>query len=172
MNTSIFDSLREVEAASVVAFNEATILLERFLKQKAKIDWLKEGDSNSAYFHKTVRSRTSRSRIDVIMNNEGTVFKNDHVADVFVSHYVNFLGEAGHTSGFDGEDLFQSRLADQDALNMVRPISRQEVKDSMFAMGYDKSLGPDGYSDAFFKKAWHVVEKDVIDAVSEIFSQW
>ncbi|GJS32797.1 RNA-directed DNA polymerase, eukaryota [Tanacetum coccineum] len=102
------------------------------------------------------------------MNNEGTLFENDHVADVFVSHYVNFLGEAGHTSGFDGEDLFQSRIADQDALNMVRPISRQEVKDSMFAMGYDKSLGPDGYSDAFFKKAWHVVEKDVIDAIFSI----
>ncbi|GJT31865.1 hypothetical protein Tco_0922284 [Tanacetum coccineum] len=135
--------------------------------REAKIDWLKEGDSNSAYFYKTVRSRTSRSRIDVIMNNEGTLFENDHVADVFVSHYVNFLGEGGHTSGFDGEDLFQSRLADQDALNMVWPISRQEVKDAMFAMGNDKSPGPDSYLAAFFKEAWDIMEKDVIDTVSE-----
>nr|GEW43820.1 hypothetical protein [Tanacetum cinerariifolium] len=110
-------SLREVEAAYVVAFNKSTILLKR----------------------------------------------------VFVSHYVNFLGEAGHTSGFDGDDLFQSRLADQDALNMVHPISRQEVKDAMFAMGNDKSPGPDGYSAAFFKEAWDIVEKNVIDAVSEFF---
>nr|GEV52750.1 hypothetical protein [Tanacetum cinerariifolium] len=83
--------LCEVETASIVAFNEAIILLE---------------------------------------------------SCVFVSYYVNFLREAGHTSGFDGEDMFQSRLADQDALNMVRPISHQEVKDAMFVMGNDKSPGP------------------------------
>nr|GEV80291.1 sugar transport protein 13 [Tanacetum cinerariifolium] len=58
-------NLREKEAACVVDFNQAVLVEERFLKQKAKIHWLKEGDSNSAYFHKTVKNRVSRSRIDV-----------------------------------------------------------------------------------------------------------
>ncbi|GKF21780.1 hypothetical protein Tco_0070418 [Tanacetum coccineum] len=48
--------LREREASCVVEFNEAVLLEERFRKQKAKIQWLKEGDSNSAYFHKAVKS--------------------------------------------------------------------------------------------------------------------
>ncbi|GJR90953.1 sugar transport protein 13, partial [Tanacetum coccineum] len=41
---------------------------------------LKEGDSNSAYFHKTVKIRVSRSRTDVVTNMEGTLFENDKVA--------------------------------------------------------------------------------------------
>ncbi|GKC39342.1 sugar transport protein 13, partial [Tanacetum coccineum] len=48
-------NLREREATCVADFNQAILEEERFLKQKAKIQWLKEGDSNSAYFHKSVK---------------------------------------------------------------------------------------------------------------------
>ncbi|GJV42095.1 RNA-directed DNA polymerase, eukaryota, reverse transcriptase zinc-binding domain protein [Tanacetum coccineum] len=52
--------LREIEAANVVAFNQAVLDEEMFLKQKAKISWLKDGDSNTAYFHKSVKSEFSK----------------------------------------------------------------------------------------------------------------
>nr|GEW43702.1 hypothetical protein [Tanacetum cinerariifolium] len=77
--------LREQEVSCVNAYNEALILQERFLKQRAKIQWLKEGDSNSAYFHKAVKSRVSRSRIDVVTNSCGTAFENDQVKEAMFS---------------------------------------------------------------------------------------
>ncbi|GJT14868.1 RNA-directed DNA polymerase, eukaryota, reverse transcriptase zinc-binding domain protein [Tanacetum coccineum] len=77
-------SLREDEAATVIAFNEALVIKEKFLKQKAKIAWLKEGDSNSAYFHKAIKSRISRSRIDVVTDAEGVVFQNDNLRNSFI----------------------------------------------------------------------------------------
>ncbi|GKC66314.1 RNA-directed DNA polymerase, eukaryota, reverse transcriptase zinc-binding domain protein, partial [Tanacetum coccineum] len=85
--------LREEEATYVQAFNDAIIEEERFMKQKAKIQWLREGDSNSAYFHKAVKGRVSRSRINVVTNSLGNVFYNDQVAGAFVSHYEEFLGQ-------------------------------------------------------------------------------
>ncbi|GKC55430.1 hypothetical protein Tco_1078175, partial [Tanacetum coccineum] len=88
-------SIREEEAAAVVAFNEAVLIEEKFLKQNAKITWLKEGDSNTAYFHKMVKSRVSRSRIDVVTDINGAVFQNDDVANAFINHYEVFLGHAG-----------------------------------------------------------------------------
>ncbi|GJS99162.1 sugar transport protein 13 [Tanacetum coccineum] len=90
--------LREIEAANVVAFNQAVLDEEMFLKQKAKISWLKDGDSNTAYFHKSVKSRVSRSRIDVISNSDGIIFANDKVPDAFVAHYEAFLGQTGYTN--------------------------------------------------------------------------
>ena len=102
--------LREAEAKCVVEFNQAVILEERLLKQKAKVQWLAEGDANSAYFHKAVKSRMSRSRIDVITNSEGVVFQNSSVPDAFVSHYEAFLGCTGETGPFNSDDLFKSCL--------------------------------------------------------------
>ncbi|GKC95261.1 sugar transport protein 13 [Tanacetum coccineum] len=45
-------TIREDEAIYLQAFNDALLTEERFLKQKAKIEWLNLGDSNIAYFHK------------------------------------------------------------------------------------------------------------------------
>ncbi|GKD09462.1 reverse transcriptase domain, reverse transcriptase zinc-binding domain protein [Tanacetum coccineum] len=162
-------TLREAEAKCVVEFNQAVLLEERLLKQKAKVQWLAEGDANSAYFHKAVKSRTSRSRIDVITNSEGVVFQNSSVPDAFVSHYEAFLGCTGETGPFNSVDLFKSRLNEQDALYMVREVSFQEVKDALFSMGDDKSPGPDGFTAAFFKETWSVTGNDVYNAVCEFF---
>ncbi|GJX28851.1 hypothetical protein Tco_0236930 [Tanacetum coccineum] len=143
---------------------------EKFLKQKSKIDWLKEGDSNSAYFHKAVKSRVSRSRIDVVTNADGIMFENDNVADAFVSHYESFLGQPGTTSGFNDFDLFRVKLDEQEAIDMTRTVSRQEVKSALFSMGNDKAPGPDGYTAAFFKDSWDIVADDFVAAVCEFFT--
>nr|GEY78953.1 putative RNA-directed DNA polymerase, eukaryota, reverse transcriptase zinc-binding domain protein [Tanacetum cinerariifolium] len=39
----------------------------------------------------------------------------------------------------------------------------------MFSMGNEKSPGPDGFTDDFFKEAWDIVGNDVILAVREFF---
>ncbi|GJR20775.1 hypothetical protein Tco_0969302 [Tanacetum coccineum] len=161
--------LREREASCVVEFNEAVLLEERFLKQKAKIQWIKDGDSNSAYFHKAVKSHTSRSRIDAVTNSEGVVFENDMVPNAFVVHYESFLGLAGETHGFNVINLFNSCLNEQEANDMVRNVTAQEVKEAFFSIGDDKSPGPDGFSAAFFKEAWNVVANDVTNAICEFF---
>ena len=44
-------SIREEEACYLNAYNDAILIEEQFLKQKAKVEWLRVGDSNSAYFH-------------------------------------------------------------------------------------------------------------------------
>ncbi|GKD39484.1 zinc finger, CCHC-type containing protein [Tanacetum coccineum] len=58
--------LCEEEAIYLKAFNQAVLDEERFLKQKVKIEWLAVGDSNSSYFHKSVKSRVQRNRIEVV----------------------------------------------------------------------------------------------------------
>ncbi|GJV12664.1 hypothetical protein Tco_1354205 [Tanacetum coccineum] len=161
--------LREREASCIVEFNQAILTEERFLKQKAKIQWLKEGDSNSSYFHKVVKSRVSRNRIDVVTSSDGTVFENDLVHDAFVKHYELFLGQVGETSEFCTDNLFKTCLNDQEALEMVRDVTDKEIKDALFSIGDDKSPGPDGFSAAFFKEAWIVIGQDIYNAVREFF---
>ncbi|GJY80402.1 RNA-directed DNA polymerase, eukaryota, reverse transcriptase zinc-binding domain protein [Tanacetum coccineum] len=85
-----------------------------------------------------------RREIDVVTNAEGVVFANDAVPDVFVSHYEAFLGLAGEMHRFNTTNLFKTCLNEQVATDMIRNVTTQEVKEALFSIGDDKSLGPDG----------------------------
>ncbi|GJR80293.1 putative RNA-directed DNA polymerase [Tanacetum coccineum] len=144
--------LRDEEAVYLQAFIEAKLDEERFLKQKAKIEWLDVGDSNSAYFHKSVKSRNHRGRIDVILNSDNIEVTGPNVADVFVSHYEMFLGSDLICQDLNSDALFVKQVSADSCTNMVRPVSDEEIKVAMFSIGDDRAPGPDGYSSAFFKK--------------------
>ncbi|GJY27406.1 reverse transcriptase domain-containing protein [Tanacetum coccineum] len=118
---------------------------------------------------RSFKSRISRSRIDVVTSDDGMVYENDKVAEAFVHHYKMFLGQPGDTTYFCANDLFRCRLEENEALDMTRPVTRQEVKSALFSMGNDKSPGPDGYTAAFFKESWDIVADDFVAAVCEFF---
>nr|XP_043639249.1 uncharacterized protein LOC122610319 [Erigeron canadensis] len=161
--------LREEAVVYLKAYNEAVLDEERFLKQKAKVNWLNVGDSNSAYFHKVVKSQAARSRIDSVLDSQGVRCDGDKVPNIFVDHYVNFLGKAGSTQPLNAQGLFTKRLTQDQKLHMVREVFDEEVKNAIFSMGDDKAPGPDGYSVGFFKGAWSIVGNDVVRAVKIFF---
>ncbi|GJV95333.1 reverse transcriptase domain-containing protein [Tanacetum coccineum] len=162
-------SLREEEVVYVQAFSEAKLDEERFLKQKAKIEWLEVGDSNSAYFHKLVKSRIHRGRIDVIMNSDNIEVTGSNVADVFVSHYQMFLGSDMVCDNLNMDGLFLKKVSADSFSNMVRPVTDEEIKAVMFSIGDERAPGPDGFSSAFFKKGWDIVGLDVCHAIRDYF---
>ncbi|XP_071729255.1 uncharacterized protein [Rutidosis leptorrhynchoides] len=51
------------------AFNDAILDEERFLQQKAKIEWLRVWDNNTSYFHKVVKGKQHRNHILSVEDN-------------------------------------------------------------------------------------------------------
>ncbi|GKC68299.1 hypothetical protein Tco_1100897 [Tanacetum coccineum] len=145
-------TIREDETEYLQAFTDALLTEECFLKQKAKIEWLRVSDSNTAYFHMVVKSRASRNRIDSITAPSGTCIDGDQVPMAFIDHYMAFLGQKEDTHPFNSNDLFCNKLSDNAANHMIRAVSSQEVCDDIFSMGNDKSPGPDGYTAAFLRR--------------------
>ncbi|GKA89536.1 hypothetical protein Tco_0811348 [Tanacetum coccineum] len=111
--------LREEEAAYVHAFNEAKLDEERFLKQKAKVDWLEAGDANTTYFHKTIKSRNHRSRIEVIRDANGVEYTGLSVPKAFVNHYKDFLGTDMLCDDMDSTDLFLKQVSESSYNDMI-----------------------------------------------------
>lgn len=66
--------------------------------------------------------------------------------------------------------MFSKRLAPGVSNNMVRPITKDEIKATMFDIGEDKSPGSDGFTSAFFKSCWDNIGEEVCDAIFEFFA--
>ncbi|GJU93138.1 sodium/hydrogen exchanger 6 [Tanacetum coccineum] len=148
--------LREEHAHYLLAFKEAQLDEERFLKQKAKVEWLKAGDSNTAYFHRIMKNKCAKNRIDMVSDSSNTLYDGNHVTYAFVNHYDQFLETEGVTNHLDDHYLYTRVLDTIKANFMVRGVTDIEVKNVNFSMGDNKAPGPDGFTTAFFKKAWDV----------------
>ncbi|GJZ26819.1 RNA-directed DNA polymerase, eukaryota [Tanacetum coccineum] len=49
-------------------------------------------------------------------------------------------------------------------------VSKEEIKRAVWDCGTDKSPGPDGFTFAFYRRFWKVIEKDVVDVVTYFFT--
>ncbi|GJS33012.1 retrovirus-related pol polyprotein from transposon TNT 1-94 [Tanacetum coccineum] len=162
-------NLHEEEAIYVQAFTDSKINEERFLKQKAKIEWLEVGDSNSTFFHKSVKSRNRSSHIKVIRGADNVEVTGPHVADTFVDHYQQFLGTSMACEGPITDGLFTNVISADTRLYMIWMVTNDEIKYAIFNIGEYRALGPDGFTFSFFKKSWEVVGNDIYNAVKDFF---
>ncbi|GKA38509.1 sodium/hydrogen exchanger 6 [Tanacetum coccineum] len=106
----------------------------------------------------------------MVSDSSNALYDGNQVPDPFVNHYDQFLGTKGVTNHLDDHDLYTHVLDTTKADFMVRDVTDIEVKNVIFSMGDDKAPGPDGFTAAFFKKAWDVVGGDITCAIRDFFS--
>ncbi|KAE8697209.1 hypothetical protein F3Y22_tig00110627pilonHSYRG00065 [Hibiscus syriacus] len=110
-----------------------------FLKQKSKIQWLKEGDKCSKLFSSALALKHKRDTIRILVDDYGNRLESfDSMSTEVINYFTNLIGT------IDNEDAF-------------------------FRQGNDKYHRPDGYTPLFFKKAWHIIGEDATSAVRYFF---
>ncbi|GJY19322.1 hypothetical protein Tco_0390813 [Tanacetum coccineum] len=139
--------LRVEESRYIHDYVEAVKDAEKLLYQKAKIKWMKVGDKNDAYFHRVLKSRNHKSRINVVKDVQGNFFQGEEVAGQFVKHFNNFLGIEVPVKDFGPFlPLIRKKLSPTDADFIVREVCDEEINEALFQIDVNKDLGPDGYS--------------------------
>ncbi|GJY76478.1 hypothetical protein Tco_0481594, partial [Tanacetum coccineum] len=109
-------------------YHEAVIDEEKLLFQKAKVEWLCEGDKNSAYFHKLIKGKKQRNRIVSILDKNRNMVEGDYVAKQFAEHYKEFLGQEKQVDDiFSMQGIFTKTLSVEEALCMVREVTNNEI---------------------------------------------
>ncbi|GJV42615.1 hypothetical protein Tco_1421055 [Tanacetum coccineum] len=164
--------LRIEESNALKEYCKAVCDEEKFLYQQAKIDWLKDGDRNSKFFHAYLKSRRNKSRISMINNEIGESFSEEKVPEQFVMHFKKFLRKAQPTQLKLLENIsFDKFVSENDAEWMIRPVSTEEIKRAMFDIDGNRAPWPDGFSSKFYKQSWEFIGKDVCDNVQDFFNK-
>ncbi|CAA7058158.1 unnamed protein product [Microthlaspi erraticum] len=142
---------------------------DAFHRQKSRVTWLKDGDSNSAYFHRVAAGRKVLNHIHYLVDENGDRVESDQgIRSHCVNHFQNFLGGDVGEKMFVQEDidlLLLYRCTSEQKAFLQAEFSSEDIKEAFFYLPRNKSCGPDGYSAEFFTESWNIVGPEVIEAV-------
>ncbi|XP_074318485.1 uncharacterized protein LOC141655295 [Silene latifolia] len=144
---------------------------DSFLQQKAKTQWLSEGDSNTAYFHSAIKSRT-RNKIVQIEDQRGNLCTDTvSIQRAFLNFYQDLLGSQKGTEQVRSTVLQTGPFCNEGHIaSLLTPVTKEEIKGVVFAIPKDKAPGPDGYTSGFFRDSWDIVGDDICSAIMEFFT--
>ncbi|KAL2933787.1 hypothetical protein RDABS01_016906 [Bienertia sinuspersici] len=130
------------------------------------------GDSNSKIFYNNLKARSSRNTINRIMDNRGNWLKDmNDITEAFTEFYKNLLsGREARTQVKPEVMQLGVRLTDQHKELLSCKFTDKEIKQAMFSIPSNKAPGLDGYNSQFFKTAWPIVGKDIIQAITDFFA--
>lgn len=60
---------------------------------------------------------------------------------------------------------FERLVSHEDACNLIRFVTRDEIVEALSTIHSSKAPGPDGYNSLFFKSAWSVVGDDFVASI-------
>lgn len=135
-----------------VAYREEIIM-----RQRSRIKWLSEGDSNTQYFQKKASARRAKNRITQLQRPDGSVSSDpNELVGMATDFYTNLYTSEG-TIGI--EELLShipSRVDDDMNARLNAPYRREEIKEAFFHMFPTKAPGPDGFPANFFQRHWEL----------------
>ncbi|KAK8692611.1 hypothetical protein V6N13_076067 [Hibiscus sabdariffa] len=122
---------------------------EKFLRQKSRIQYVKEGDQNSAYFFRYVTARQKANMVQVLSDENGRRLESfEAISSELIKHFQNSFGvvDPNVTAISDSllKEILGVELSTEMADSLIPPITRKEIKDVLFAMNGNKAPGPDG----------------------------
>ncbi|XP_018473851.2 uncharacterized protein LOC108845081 [Raphanus sativus] len=150
---------------------------ESYFRQKSRINWLLEGDQNTAYFYRIFQTRMSYNSIRVFQTPSGDLITDPQVMSVMAIRFFQgilaptFLPPLALTSSVE---WFQALVGFQpsDAITTQMSIvpNPEEITKTLMRLNPNKSPGPDGLTSAFFKASWSFLGQEVITSISQFFA--
>lgn len=143
----------------------ASIQEEIFWKQKARIKWLKEGDSNTKFFHGIVRSKLSQAAISSLSDSQGNTIQGDEVIHIEAIEYMKeLLSSETHYVDSEYIQLIPKCISEETNIMLLRPFEEDEIKMATFSIPQDSAAGMDDFSSALFISLWDIVAYSIIAA--------
>ena len=142
--------------------------------QKARSDWIIQGDRNTKYFQTLVRQRRARTRITMLKKSDGQQVDDlNEIEALLVDHFKSQYNESDskdvHSILGEFEGLAIPKLDHNQKQNLDRQVTDAEIEEAVFQLGSHKAPGPDGIPALFYQEYWSLVKQDICNYVHAFF---
>uniref|UniRef100_A0A803P8W5 Reverse transcriptase domain-containing protein n=1 Tax=Cannabis sativa TaxID=3483 RepID=A0A803P8W5_CANSA len=146
---------------------------ELYWHQRARVDWIKSGDSNTKFFHSRAKARYKNNKIQSLISSDGRVLYSE---TDFATEAASYFSNLFTTSSVDSEALSTTIIAINPTITeemntmLLAGFTRSDVDEALHSMAPDKSPGIDGMSAMFFQRHWDFDGSQVSDCVLQILN--
>lgn len=130
-------------------------------KQRAKVFWLKEGDSNTRFFHAMATNRKKKNLIHRLQDSNGVWCERGPALDTLIVDYFQDIFQANSGDTQPIIDHIPHCITEEDNAFLLAPYSPEEARAAVFSMQADKAPGLDGFNPGFFQYHWDIIGSDV-----------
>ena len=122
---------------------------------KSRVNWMIQGDRNTAFYHVSTLVRRKRNQILAIKDSVGEwLYENEDIKNVirsgFIEVYSSSLSSASGSIPFN--TTWQGRLLDEEKESISGDASVEEIKNALWSLKAFKAPGPDGLHAGFFQR--------------------
>jgi len=140
-------------------------------KQKSRVQWLKEGEKYTKFFHKSLIQRRQHNRILSLKDANGNqIYQHTKMEALLVNHFKDMLRKPN----FGREEVIHrithqipSKVSREHNLALLREITLEEVEEVVKNLPKNKALGPDGFTAEFYQATWDFMGKEIGEMVEE-----
>ena len=113
--------------------NELLYREEMMWMQRSRVDWLKEGDRNTKFFHRRAKWRARKNRIKKLIDAAGAAHTDHATMAAMVSDYFSTLFTADNSICPDPViNLINCRVSDRMNTGLCADFSDKEIADARF----------------------------------------
>jgi len=140
-------------------------------KQRSRIEWLKDGDRNTAFFQAKSRERARTNRITALRRDDGsTATTQEALETTAMEFYHNLFTRQEVLDPGPVLDHVPEKVSPEMNDWLLKPYSEEEVRQAIFCMGPNQAPGPDGLTAGFYQLHWDTLGPSVTLAVLEFLN--
>ncbi|CAA0822688.1 Unknown protein, partial [Striga hermonthica] len=125
--------------------------------------WLKEGDANTRFFHTITLQRRRHNAIRRLLTAQGRVLSSQAEMEEHISEFYSHLFTSEvHWDGDSILHLIPQRVTPDMNDALIKPVTQDEMKSTLFHLPDDKAPGEEGMSSTFYKHFWDLIKQDLL----------
>ncbi|XP_026438983.1 uncharacterized protein LOC113337535 [Papaver somniferum] len=133
------------------------------LKAKSRIKWVKEGSTNTGFFHANLKITNARNSISELEESSGNIISNQgKIAEILVKHFEDKFSARNVTINQSPLNVIPTVITDEGQLMLDAIPDSTEIKSIVFYIDPDSSPGRDGYSGIFYRTCWDIIKDDLV----------